>query len=447
MKHLSAIFTGIVICLMSGLTYGQRNCGTDIMTKKIMKKIPELEGFYGRNFFQRDLQENLSNLPAVITIPVVFHILSNTADQDVSDAQINAQIAALNTDFACKNPDLLKVPAIFKDRVAADIGIRFVLREQPIHVHTDVHRFKLVPNDGNSRDFNRSEEPIKFHDLGGDNGFSSQQCLNIWVGDIYDGSPKQLLGYGTYPGHLGAFDGVVIYFKAIGPNANYPPFNKGRTLTHEIGHWLNLRHLWGDEDCGDDQVWDTPQQAGPNGGLPVFQHVSCGNDPNGDLFMDYMDTVDDAAMFMFSDGQRDRMRTNFVDNGDRSYFLHLSRFNAAGLLLNRKDLYTPVITNLKNKTLQASKRLVNKFLTWSAIDSARQYIVQTRLLGSQQYQRQQATTNRADLIGLKPGAIYEVTVITVDKNGQKSAPSVPYLFKVAPTPQAAPAKAKQTAIH
>ena len=89
------------------------------------------------------------------------------------------------------------------------------------------------------------------------------------------------------------------------------PFNKGRTATHEVGHYLNLRHIWGDTpDCsGSDMVADTPNCAGPNSGTPTWPVITCNNGPNGDMFMNYMDYTDDAAMFMFTTQQVLRMRT------------------------------------------------------------------------------------------------------------------------------------------
>ena len=87
------------------------------------------------------------------------------------------------------------------------------------------------------------------------------------------------------------------------------PFDGGRTLTHEIGHWLNLRHIWGDTlDCsGGDRVPDTPNCEGPSTGRPTFPVITCSNGPHGGMFMNYMDYVDDAAMFMFTAGQVTRM--------------------------------------------------------------------------------------------------------------------------------------------
>jgi hypothetical protein len=89
------------------------------------------------------------------------------------------------------------------------------------------------------------------------------------------------------------------------------PFNLGRTATHEVGHWLNLRHIWADtEDCnGSDLVADTPNSEGPNYGKPRFPHVTCNNGPNGDMFVNYMDYVDDDTMVMFTAQQVVRMRT------------------------------------------------------------------------------------------------------------------------------------------
>src|SRR5262249_32581521 len=117
-----------------------------------------------------------------------------------------------------------------------------------------------------------------------------------------------------FPGGPAATDGVVILYSAFGTTGTATaPYNKGRTATHEVGHWLNLNHIWGDDQndadkcAGTDHVDDTPNQAVMNFGAPTFPHVSCKNGPNGDMFMNYMDYTDDAAMFMFTPGQSLRM--------------------------------------------------------------------------------------------------------------------------------------------
>jgi Pregnancy-associated plasma protein-A len=122
---------------------------------------------------------------------------------------------------------------------------------------------------------------------------------------------NNLLGYAQFPGGPASTDGVVILNTAFGTKGSAAkPFNLGRSATHEIGHFLNLRHIWGDTpDCsGGDLVDDTPNAETPNFGKPTFPHVSCSNGPNGDMFMNYMDYSDDDSMFMFSPGQVSRMQ-------------------------------------------------------------------------------------------------------------------------------------------
>jgi hypothetical protein len=111
-------------------------------------------------------------------------------------------------------------------------------------------------------------------------------------------------------------DGVVITTTAFGTTGTAAsPFHLGRTLTHEIGHWLNLFHIWGDDDgecTGSDQVDDTPNQGDANVQCPAFPQLSCKNGPNGSMFMNYMDYSDDACMFMFTAGQVTRMEATLA---------------------------------------------------------------------------------------------------------------------------------------
>ena len=154
--------------------------------------------------------------------------------------------------------------------------------------------------------------------MGGSIAWPSDAYLNIWVCTLGAG----LLGYAQFPGGRKATDGVVILNTAFGTEGTAAaPFNLGRTLTHEVGHWLNLRHIWGDTlDCsGGDRVADTPNCEGPNTGKPAFPKLSCTNGPNGDMFMNYMDYVDDDAMFMFTAGQVARMSACLA--GPRKSFL------------------------------------------------------------------------------------------------------------------------------
>ena len=132
------------------------------------------------------------------------------------------------------------------------------------------------------------------------------------------------LGYASLPGSEADKDGVVIAYDAFGTRGTLRPvFNRGRTATHEVGHWLGLKHIWGDLDCGDDLVDDTPTQQSYNFGCPSFPKMSaCSPNANGDMFMNYMDFSDDACMNMFTIGQKKRMRAVFAAQGVRNSFLN-----------------------------------------------------------------------------------------------------------------------------
>ncbi len=243
-----------------------------------------------------------SRFSGVIRIPVVVHVVSNTPTQDISEAQINSQIDVLNRDFRATNPDISTVPAVFAGLVA-DSRMEFFLAT------TDPGG---NPTNGITRRTTSvasfvDDDKIKFASTGGTDAWPADHYLNMWVGPLGGG----LLGYAQFPGGAAATDGVVITHTGFGTTGTATaPFHLGRTATHEIGHYLNLFHIWGDDGAGcsgSDQVADTPNQGGGNVGVPTFPHVSCSNGPNGDLFMNYMDYVDDPVMVMFTHGQAQRM--------------------------------------------------------------------------------------------------------------------------------------------
>ncbi|GGL00170.1 hypothetical protein Ppa06_68810 [Planomonospora parontospora subsp. parontospora] len=240
----------------------------------------------------------------VVTIPVVVHVVHNPAvpAQNIGDDQVHSQIAVLNRDFRAANPDLDKVPEVWRPLVA-DARIEFRLAAlDPEGEPTD--GIVRVPTGRTSFGF---DDAVKSSASGGSDPWPTDEYLNVWVCQLGGG----LLGYAQFPGGPPQTDGVVILHSAFGTTGTAaPPFDGGRTATHEIGHWLDLYHIWGDDDgacSSDDKVADTPNQADANTGSPVFPHVSCGNGPHGDMFVNYMDYTDDAAMFMFTRGQSKRM--------------------------------------------------------------------------------------------------------------------------------------------
>ena len=252
--------------------------------------------------------DGAGTVPPIITIPVVVHVLYNNGAQNISDAQVQSQIDALNGDYRALNADRDKVPYYFAGLVA-DAGIQFALAKiDPkgratcgiVHRWTSTSSFSY-------------DDRAKSAALGGDDAWDADSYLNIWVCNTANG----LLGYSSLPGGAKDKDGVVISGSAFGTINISGVFNRGRTAVHEIGHWLNLRHIWGDSNCGDDGVDDTPQQQTSTRGCPGGERLSCGSTAHGDMYMNYMDFTDDACMYMFTPGQRQRMRALFVQGGPR----------------------------------------------------------------------------------------------------------------------------------
>lgn len=229
----------------------------------------------------------------VISIPVVITVVYSNSQQNISDAQIASQIAVLNNDFRASNADISNVPSEFAGLVA-DSEIQFTL--------AGVRRYSNSTTSWGTNDAVKAQYPP----------VTPSTTLNIWVCNIGGG----ILGYAQFPGGPASTDGIVVgpnYFGTTGYVS--APFDKGRTTTHEIGHYLNLRHIWGDGRCNqDDFVADTPSSDGPNYGCPSYPTVNC---RSNDMTMNYMDYSDDSCMFMFSNGQKQRLRTIFMSGGPR----------------------------------------------------------------------------------------------------------------------------------
>jgi len=245
-----------------------------------------------------------------VTITVVVHVVYHDALGNISDAQILSQIDALNRDYRAANVDKSKTPACWSGLVA-DTGIQFVLAT----VHPQGAATTGVTRTQTTMLSFSTNDDVKFSMRGGADAWPTDKYLNLWVCDLGNG----LLGYAQFPGGPADTDGVVILNSAFGTiGSAASPFDLGRTAVHEVGHWLNLNHIWGDtSDCtGTDHVPDTPGAQLPNYNKPVFPHVTCTNGPNGDMFMNYMDYVDDDSMVMFTTGQSARMQATLA--GPRS---------------------------------------------------------------------------------------------------------------------------------
>ncbi|QZK90004.1 zinc metalloprotease [Flavobacterium sp. CHNK8] len=237
-----------------------------------------------------------------IEIPVVVNVLYNSAAENISLAQIQSQIDVLNADFNATNADFSSTPALFSG-VAANVGITFVLET--------VNRKSTSKTSWGTRD------AMKKTKQGGLDPTSPTTKLNMWACTIGGG----ILGYAQFPGGASTTDGVVIdskYFGLSGSGAY--PYNLGRTATHEVGHWMNLRHIWGDATCGSDLVSDTPTHNDANYGVPAYPHYSTCTGTPVEMTMNYMDYTDDRGMYMFSNGQKSRIAAIFVAGGARASF-------------------------------------------------------------------------------------------------------------------------------
>ena len=241
--------------------------------------IRETRGSYGRSTY---------------TIPVYVHVIYSNSQENISTAQIQSQIDQLNADFAATNADY-NPPSDFAAVAAGNTGIQFNLVQ--------------ITRKSSSRTSWGTNDDMKKASQGGVDPITPNTHLNMWVCNIGGG----ILGYAQFPGGSSSTDGVVMGPEFFGSN-NYgggyylsAPFDRGRTTTHEVGHYLNLRHIWGDGRCNaDDFVDDTPLAGAANYGCPSSTQNSC-RQAGRDMHMNYMDYTNDACMYMFSAGQKARM--------------------------------------------------------------------------------------------------------------------------------------------
>ncbi|RYY89150.1 MAG: T9SS type A sorting domain-containing protein [Chitinophagaceae bacterium] len=312
--------------LALGLAAGaqQRRCASHQHFQKQLSSNPEMAR--SQEAIERFTQEQAARPQSVQTqrgtpvynIPVVVHVLWNNSTQNITDAQIQSQIAVLNNDFQLNNSDSGLVPAAFKSLVA-DCKVSFCMaqRDPSGNATTGILRKQTTKTS-----FDADLDDAKSNSTGGDAAWDATKYLNLWVvPDIKSGGQSGILGYAQFPGGPASTDGVVIGYKYFGTMGTAgAPFNKGRTATHEVGHWLNLRHIWGDEaGCSqDDLVGDTPLQGAENYGCPTFPKVDACTSGNGVMFMNYMDYSDDACMMMFTNGQKTRMYGVLQSGGARA---------------------------------------------------------------------------------------------------------------------------------
>jgi hypothetical protein len=405
---MKQIFTLLVAVLaLQHHTLAQRNCGTteyqmmlEQQDPSIINQREEIEQFT-RDF----ILNNQEGERALVTIPVVVHVVYNTTAENISDAQVQSQITVLNQDFRKLNADVANTPSAFLG-LAGDSNIEFCLATVDPNGNA-TNGILRVPTTATSFGTNNT---VKSSTTGGSNPWNATKYLNLWVCDI-SGS---ILGYAQFPGGSASTDGVVCdyqYFGTIGTAT--APFNKGRTATHEVGHWLNLFHIWGDDGTGctgSDQVTDTPNAAGSNVGCPAFPRVTCSNGPNGDMFMNYMDYTDDACMFMFSNGQVSRMQALFATGGARASLLTSNGCGAP----------TPVLCGAITNLASSAITQTGATISWAAVTGATGYVLQYKPASSTVWTTVNVATTSFAITGLTAGTAYNAQVQSVCTAGSGS---------------------------
>jgi hypothetical protein len=347
--------TFLFLLIYSGVGYSQNTpCNTDQSVNNIayansgiQKSITKADN--KAESFRNSKQEN--NYDAVITIPVVVHVVYNTGQQNISDAQILSEIDVLNEDFRKLNPDTVNIRPLYKP-IAGDAKIQFCLaqRDPQGNATNGITRtFTSVADFG-------CDDQVKFDTAGGKNGWNPHQYLNIWVCCLNCAN-----GYAYYPGIPDQYDGVVIHYYVFGRTGYVAPGYQGRTTTHEIGHWLGLYHpFYFDNDpcegntsqtCSTlgDKVCDTPKDSTPTWDCnPTLN--TCIDYPVDlpDMYENFMDYTTDSCRTMFTLEQIDRMNS-FL------YTSRLSLFTSLGCVPPDSSRYDASVLNIQYPTGQICK--------------------------------------------------------------------------------------------
>ncbi len=319
-------FVLVSFFLVSGSLFAQqRNCATmEVLERKLQKdpgmaqRMAQIEA-HTQNYIQN--APNLSVNAEVLYVPIVVHVVWNSANsvENISDAQIMSQVDVIYKDFRRLNED-----ADDTWSQAADMEIEFYLAQ----VDPDGNPTTGITRTETTVSSWGTDDSIKFSSSGGVDAWDPTRYFNFWVGNIGGG----ILGYSSFPTSAGQPDDGIVMSPQYFGSSDYEaaagetfylsaPYDKGRTTTHEMGHYFNLFHIWGDDSgacSGSDLVDDTPNQANSTFGCPSgVQTDGCATVDPGYMYQNYMDYTDDACMIMFTEGQKGRMRATLEAGGPR----------------------------------------------------------------------------------------------------------------------------------
>lgn len=298
-----------------------RTCGTPVLPQQYESWVQSL-------IAANTTKYGSANVQSVFNIPVIVHIIHNnetvnsnsaTSGNNISAAQVLDQINILNKDFNGLNADTSLIPSVFKPllgKFQVNFCLAVVNPTGGILAEPGIDRINRVAKGWSTLPYSSTyiDATVKPNSI-----WDPTKYLNMWVAPLSGG----LLGYATFPnpgtsglsGLTGSFgsstsDGVVILNSSFGSigTAQFGVYNKGRTATHEIGHWIGLRHIWGDSNCGNDFCNDTPPAQTANYNCPTFPYKlgTCTNNTTGEMTMNFMDYTNDACMYMFTADQKYR---------------------------------------------------------------------------------------------------------------------------------------------
>ena len=389
------LFSSFMLSMLLG-AIGQRTCGQEEYHQNLIQSEP---GYLNRiqqieqstESFIRD--NNTEGNRTVITIPVVFHIVWNTTSQNISDSKIIEQINQLNLDYTAMNTDNGNTPSIFQP--TGNMGIQFCLasRDPNGFPTTGIERRQTTVTSFGTN------SAVKAYSTGGLDPWPNSSYLNIWVCNLSNG----ILGFATFPGATAATDGVVLLYSSIGSVSSpglSSVYGLGRTATHEVGHWLNLRHIWGDATCGTDNVTDTPSHNAANYGCPTYPHYSTCTGTPVEMTMNYMDYTDDACMYMFSAGQALRSQALFAVGGARASLL-----NSSGCIPpSSSTCGTPTSLTTSNPTTNSVT------VAWTSVYAANSYTLQYKPSNSSTWASVSVSSLSYNLTGLLAGTSYNIQV-------------------------------------
>ena len=284
-----------------------QNCASAEILEDELQKDPN------RAIYLDDLENKIKNYEGrgvmnhrgsgKLYVPVVIHVVL-TDPSVITDSAILYQQQVLNEDFNKANAELASTSvylAGYQFSKVADCQIEFYITNV-VRVATTV------------LEFSAHSDSMKFSALGGSDAVDAATKLNIWVCNTPGG-----LSWAKFPGGNVLTDGIVNDYEYFGPSTPARPHHKGRTAGHEVGHWLNLRHIWGDAACGNDFVNDTPEHNGPNYYCPAQGLKSTCRTKPLMMWMNYMDYSYGVCRYMFTTGQKQRMDAT-IDNARSGYF-------------------------------------------------------------------------------------------------------------------------------